>query len=108
MDPTSLSVFIPDNNMLKIDFNQPHSVLLLVPDTEYKVNATYFGTISSNIYRMVYKRNDISRTLTINGDDSNKKTIGDTLVFNFPNGYINLNITMLASIGFNNIFIGHL
>jgi len=97
-NPTSLALFIPSNNMLTFDFGQPHSVLLLVPDTEYKMNATYSrnGTIfykSSNIYTIKYTRNDISRTLTINGDDSNNKTIGDTLEFMFPQGYIYLNFT---------------
>ena len=58
-NPTSLSIFIPDNNMLKFDLNLPHSVLLLVPDTEYNVMGIYSGNNSSNIYKFVYKRNDI-------------------------------------------------
>ena len=58
-NPTSLSIFIPDNNMLKFDLNLPHSFLLLVPDTEYNVIGIYSVNNSSNIYKFVYKRNDI-------------------------------------------------
>ena len=96
---TSLSVIIPDNNFLKVDLNQPNTLLLLVPGIEYNIRGIYYGVISSNIYSIFYNRGNTSRTLTINGDDSNKKTIGDNIVFIFPNGYIKFNIDMLGSIG---------
>ena len=102
--PTSLAVIVPNDNLLTIDLNQTDLILLLVPNIEYKVNATYSETISNNSYRIVYNRNATSRTLTINGG-SNKKTTGDTILFNFPTVHLNFKINMLAGLGGQKILV---
>ena len=103
-EPTSIAIVIPNNNFLTIDLNQPNFFLLLVPDITYTVNAKYLGNTSSNTYSIVYNRTDTTRTLTINGSP-NKKTIGDTIIFWFPNAQINFKINMLGSPGGEQILL---
>ena len=102
--PTSIAVVVPNNNFLTIDLNQPNFLLLFVPDVKYTVNATYSGNTSSNNYSIVYNRTDTTRTLTINGSP-NKKTIGDTIIFWFPNAQLNFKINMLGSPGGEQILL---
>ena len=98
-NPTTLDIIAPNNNLLTLDLNKSNLLLLLVPDVEYIVNAKYLTNLSTNSYRVVYNRTDTSRTLTINGS-SNKKTIGDTLLFSFPDkAQLNFKINMLGSPG---------
>ena len=107
-EPTSIAVVVPDNNFLTIDLNQPNFFLLFVPDVKYTVNAKYSinsnSYTSSNTYSIVYNRTDTTRTLTINGSP-NKKTIGDTIIFWFPNTQINFKINMLGSPGGEGILL---
>jgi len=98
-DPQTLDIIAPNNNLLTLDLTKSDLLLLLLPDIEYIVDAKYSTNFSTNKYRVVYNRTDTSRTLTINGS-SNKKTIGDTLLFSFPNkAQLNFKINMLGSPG---------
>ena len=101
-EPTALSLIIP-NTLLTIDLDQTDLVLLFVPNVTYTINAIYSGIISNNSYSVVYNRTDISRYLIIDG--LNNKTIGDTILFNFPTVHLNFKINMLGSIGGQKILI---
>lgn len=80
----SLSLTVPDitTNDLIIDLANPYLLLSMIPDHMYTLSAEYSGTRSTNMYSIIYKREETGRYLVVDGDEIH---LDSQIPFSFSN-----------------------